>query len=271
LRLQFAVRLAEYQLSPELVAHSSLQRIPLSKECSRNAFDQLVLDDLLSPEDCSDPSDLSMLADAVFEKYDTQRPLVERLPLNAFRYARPNDGYLILAALFREHVIQSFVTLNFDLVPLLAISEIGAMDDVAVIRGPEEHGNHRAHNVIYLHRSVDSPADQWILRTAQLENAWRNGWQELVALRVVSSPVTVFVGLGSPARVLLESVSKVREIVPGTTHVYQVNPVPKEESAYFAALHLRDDQYIQMGWTEFMEVLSHRVAAEQARHLKASC
>src|SRR5258708_37932091 len=142
--------------------------IPLSRECSERAFRQLVLDGILREDECGDPSDLSKLADAVFKRYGTQQPLVERLPLNEFRFARPNDGYLLLAALFRERVIASFVTLNFDLVPLKALSDVGAMHDVAVIRGPEEHGNHRLHNVIFLHRSVDAPANEWILRTEQL-------------------------------------------------------------------------------------------------------
>jgi hypothetical protein len=178
---------------------------------------------------------------------------------------------LLLAALFREKVIATFVTLNFDLVPLKALSDVGAMDDVAIIRGPEEHGNHRANDVVFLHRSVDAPADQWILRTEQLDTAWRNGWEELVALRVVSNPITIFVGLGTPAAVLIESVSKVRAAVPGGTHVYQVDVNDKEASAYFAALHLADENYIQMGWTQFMEQLSDRVLAEQRLDLERSC
>lgn len=245
--------------------------IPLSRQCSEEAFHQLVLDGLLLEGECADPSDLSKLADVVFAKFGTQQSLVDRLPLNRFRLARANDGYLLLAALFREGVIASFVTLNFDLVPLKALSDVGAMDDVAIVRGPEEHGNHRAHNVIFLHRSVDAPADQWILRTEQLDAAWRNGWEELVALRVVSNPITIFVGLGTPAAVLIESVSKVRAAIPGGTHVYQVDVSDKEHSAYVEALDLPDDNYIQMGWSQFMEHLSKRVLAEQGSHLERSC
>lgn len=245
--------------------------IPLSRQCSEDAFHQLVLDGLLLETDCVDPADLSKLADVVFAKFGTQQSLVDRLPLNRFRLARANDGYLLLAALFREKVIASFVTLNFDLVPLKALSDVGAMDEVAIIRGPEEHGNHRAHNVVFLHRSVDAPADQWILRTEQLDTAWKNGWEELVALRVVSSPITIFVGLGTPAAVLVESVSKVRAAIPGGTHVYQVDVSDKEASEYFAALHLADENYIQMGWTQFMEQLSERVLAEQRLDLERSC
>jgi hypothetical protein len=40
-----------------------------------------------------------------------------------------------LAALFRERVIALFETLNFDLVPIKALSDVGAMNDIAVIRG----------------------------------------------------------------------------------------------------------------------------------------
>ena len=221
--------------------------------------------------DCGDPADLSSLADVVFAKFGTQQSLVDRLPLNQFRLARANDGYLILAALFREKVIASFVTLNFDLVALKALSDVGAIDEVAVIRGPEEHRNHRVHNVIFLHRSVDAPADQWILRTEQLDAAWKNGWEELIALRAVSNPVTIFVGLGTPAAVLIESVSRVRAVIPGGTHIYQVDVGDKDSSAYFEGLHLANEDYIQMGWTEFMEQLSERVLADQRLHLERSC
>ena len=245
--------------------------IPLSRQCSEDAFRQLVLDGMLLETDCVDPTDLSKLADVVFAKFGTQQALVERLPLNRFRLARANDGYLLLAALFREKVIASFVTLNFDLVAIKALSDVGAIDEVAIIRGPEEHGNHRAHNVIFLHRSVDAPADQWILRTNQIAAAWRDGWEELIALRVVSNPITIFIGLGSPAAVLIESVSRVRAAVPGGTHVYQVDVSDKQHSAYFAALALTDDDYIQMGWTQFMEELSARVLAEQSLQLERGC
>jgi hypothetical protein len=245
--------------------------IPLSRECSERAFRQLVLDGMLREDECADPSDLSKLADVVFNRYGSQQALVDRLPLNEFRFARPNDGYLLLAALFREGVIASFVTLNFDLVPLKALSDVGAMNDVAVIRGPEEHGNHRLHNVIFLHRSVDAPANEWILRTEQLEAAWRNGWEELIAVRVVSSPITIFVGLGTPAAVLIESISKVRAAVPNGTAVYQVDIGDRAHSAYFRALGLRDEEYIQMGWVDFMENLSERVLAEQRLDLERSC
>jgi hypothetical protein len=245
--------------------------IPLSRRCSEDAFHQLVLDGLLSEGECADPSDLSQLADLVFAKFGTQRPLVDRLPLNLFRLARANDGYLLLAALFRESVIASFVTLNFDLVALKALSDVGAINDVAIIRGPEEHANHRTHNVIFLHRSVDAPADDWILRTAQLDTAWRDGWQELVALRVVSNPINVFIGLGTPAAVLIESVAKVRARAPGGTAFYQVDVGNKEDSAYFRALNLPDANYIQMGWTQFMEELSERVLAEQILQLDRGC
>jgi hypothetical protein len=245
--------------------------IPLARECSEEAFGKLVRDGLLSVTECTNPSDLSALADAVFSKFGSQERLVERLPINAFRYARANDGYLLLAALFREHVISSFATLNFDLVPLKALSDVGAMDEVAVIRGPEEHRNYGARNIVYLHRSVDANPDEWILRTDQLTEAWKGGWEELVALRIVSNPVTIFVGLGTPAAVLLECVKKVRAAVPGGTQIYQVDPGKKEDSAYSQALALRDDEFLQMGWSEFMEALSGRVAAEQGARLISGC
>jgi hypothetical protein len=102
-------------------SHEEPTNIPLSKECSETAFGLLVRDGLLSREECANPADLSAVADAVFRKFGSQAKLVDRLPLNDFRYARANDGYLILAALFREGVLSSFATLNFDLVRLKAL------------------------------------------------------------------------------------------------------------------------------------------------------
>ena len=253
--------------------------IPLSRRCSEDAYHQLEADGLLKASDCAEDAhalaevvgDLSKLADIVYKKYGSQQYLVDRLPISKFRFARANEGYLLLGALFREQVIASFVTLNFDLAVLNALSNVGAEEEVAIIRCPEEHGNHRAHNVVYLHRSVEANADDWILRTEQFDSAWASGWQELIALRVVSNPITVFVGLGTVAGVLIQSVVKVRTAAPAGTQVYLVNPGAKERSPYFQVLTLPDENYIQLGWAEFMEQLSDRVLVEQRRRLVSSC
>src|SRR4051812_35279892 len=65
--------------------------LPLSRECSVEAHRRLVADGVIEADACTDPKDLSSLADAVFAATSSQAALVERLPIAAFRSAEPND------------------------------------------------------------------------------------------------------------------------------------------------------------------------------------
>ncbi len=141
--------------------------LPLSRGLSEQAHGRLVADNILKPGECVNPSDLSSLADAVFDKTSHQDALVARFPLTRLRNAAPNDGYLLAVALLREHAIHDLLTLNFDLAVRHALGEMNAGADVSVVRGPEA-GDVGLVNVVYLHRDADAPPDEWILRTLQI-------------------------------------------------------------------------------------------------------
>ena len=100
--------------------------VPMAKTCAQDAYRRLMLDGVLADGDCSNPDDLSVLADAVFSKSGSQAELVDRLPRDEFRRARANTGYLIAAALLRENVISSILTLNYDLAMEDALTQLGA-------------------------------------------------------------------------------------------------------------------------------------------------
>src|SRR5438094_5404548 len=167
--------------------------LPLSREMAIEVHRRLRLDGVLTV-DCANPGDLSNVADAVFAATGQQRPLVDRLHLNDFRSAVPNDGYLLAAALLSEQAVSCVMTLNFDLAMSTALSMIGAKD-VSVIAGPQDHQRLGLTNVIYLHRNVDADAEQWILRTAALASEWQGQWIQAIATKVLNGPVTVFAGL----------------------------------------------------------------------------
>lgn len=246
-------------------------RLPLSRACSVEAHRQLVADGVLVAGDCADPEDLSSVADAVFAATGHQDALVERLPVSRFRAAEPNDGYVIAACLLREQALACVMTLNFDLGMSAALTQVGAAEDVAVICGPEDHHRLGTVNLIYLHRNVDAKADEWILRTDALENEWREQWGDVVVGRVVSGPVTVFAGLGTPAAVLVETTARVRAAIPERTAIYLVDPGDRDDSVFFTRLGLPAEAYLQIGWCDFARALASRVLEEHRTELEQEC
>ena len=140
--------------------------------------------------------------------------------------AQANDGYLVAAVLLREGVIETVMTLNFDLAMSHALGSISATD-VSVVPGPMSADELGGATVIYLHRNVEEQdLEQWILTVEALDSQWQEGWEGVVAARVIASPVVVFAGLGSPAAVLTKTVEKVRKGVLATHKVYVVDPSP---------------------------------------------
>lgn len=241
----------------------------LSLECHR----KLVADGVIGEAACDKPEDLSRLADVVFETTGSQAPLVDRFPPEHLRHAEPNLGHLVAAALLREGAVGSVMTLNFDLAQSSALSHAGAIE-VAMVRGPEDHHRLGALNLIYLHRNIDSDADELILRSESLESAWRERWEEVVASRVIASPVVVFAGLGSPATVLVKTAKRIissLERAGAASRLYVADPSPPEDSRFFEALELPSDVYVQLGWTEFMDRLGRRLLEEHIAELKSHC
>lgn len=245
--------------------------LPLSRECSLEAHRRLVHDGVLADGDCPDPDDLSCVADAVFGATGSQRDLVERLPREAFLKAQPNDGYLLAAAMLRERALICILTLNFDLAISSALTAVGAQEDVVVIAGPEDHDRLGITNVIYLHRNATAEADRWILRTMALEEEWRDHWEEVVAGRVVGGPMTVFVGLGTRAAVLISATRRIKDALGGSGVMYQAGPGPATESEFFAELGLPEAAYLQIGWGDFMRRLSERLVEEHRADLERVC
>ena len=88
--------------------------LPLAGDLSHRCFRQLVNDGVLCEGDVEDPRDLTAVAEAVFRETGGQTDLVDLFPPDEFRNARPNDGYLIMAALLLEGALGDTLTLNFD-------------------------------------------------------------------------------------------------------------------------------------------------------------
>jgi hypothetical protein len=153
--------------------------------------------------------------------------------------------------------------MNFDLAFSSALANVGCRGDVTTVNGPEDHSQLTSYSLVYLHRTANADPDKWILRTASLDTEWKGRWEEVVAQRLLSSPVVVFAGLGTPAGVLVETVSRIRASVPASgVEVFQADIVPQADSAFAAALSLSAGAYVQLGWVPFMRLLAVRIVAE---------
>ena len=245
--------------------------LELSDEYSRRVHQKLVSDNVLDEGECDNPDDLSAVASVVWTKTHSQDPVVTRLPRGEFRDALANDGYLVAAALLREGAVAAVLTLNFDLAISNALGQVSAGNEVAVIASPDAIGDLGTRSVIYLHRNANEDnSDKWILRTESLTEEWKGRWEQVLAQRVLTSPVVVFAGLGSPAAVLTESVTWIKSrIDPEEHHAYVVDPTAT--SAFQAALTLAEDAHIQMGWCDFMACLDERMSTHLCQELETSC
>jgi hypothetical protein len=244
--------------------------LELSSTYAQQIHEQLLIDGVLEIGDCDDPTDLSAVASAVYTKRHSQAEVVTRLPSNRFRNAQANDGYLAAAALMREGTVSAILSLNFDLAMTHALTELSA-DEVSVIAGPLTTGNLGSFVVVYLHRNVNEQnPEAWILRVEALRSEWQGRWEEVLSQRVMSSPVVVFAGLGSPAAVLTECVRWIRErLNPGQHQTYVVDPMSATQ--FQEALDLPGEAYIQSGWCAFMLAMSGRLAAELQIALREAC
>lgn len=246
--------------------------IPLAGDCSKESHDRLVADGTIAATACSNPYDLSCLADAVVLAKKSQDALVQQLASNyPLKSASPNPGHTQLAALLCEGAIAAVVTLNFDLAISHAVANIGAGQKVGLVDGPESIGQQKAFNVYYIHRNAyETNTEKWVLQTAAIQSDWRGTWQPIVTTKALMVPVVVFVGLGSPAAVLTESVRLIKESIAGGTDTYQVGPGDSAQSTFFQTLRLDQAHYIRAGWCQFMEALSRRVTIEHVARLRKS-
>lgn len=244
--------------------------LPLSRELSERAYERLVDDGVLAMGDCTSPGDLSALADVVYEKAPgTQAALVRRMEPERLRNAQANEGYLSAVALMLEGVVRTIVTLNFDLAINHALSIVGAGNRISTLRRPEDWAQVAQRSVIYLHRNVECDDDDLVLRSDQLDAAWVDGWQEIVARAAVSTPICVFAGLGTPASVWTASTKYVMDaFVAG--EVFLVGPGRHAESNFASSLAIDAERYIELGWSAFMRALAGRALLEHQRALAAS-
>jgi hypothetical protein len=245
--------------------------LPLSRELALNAHRKLVEDGVLDDGDCPEPHNLSSVADAVWSKTNSQHELIIRFPCEGFRQAEPNRGHLLTAAMLYEQALSCVLTLNFDLALSHALSQIGTHGTVTIINKPEDYASLGLSNLIYLHRNVDADPNRWVLRSISLAESWRDGWERVVAERVLSAPVTVFVGLGSAIGVLEESALRILDVLHGVAKVYQVDTSTISESSLFKKLGLPTEAYLQMSWCEFMDILANRVVQEHRANLEQAC
>ena len=242
--------------------------LKLSRDYSVDVHRKLVADGVIQDGACDDPEDLSVLAESVFDTTRSQSAVVKRLPRRKFQTARANSGHLDAVAMVIEGAIDCILTLNYDLALNDAITILGG-EAIRVIDGPENLDELGPKTVIYLHGNANERIDdRWILRKSALEKAWQQTWQELLASRVSTMPHLVFVGLGSPAPILTESVSRVGRMTNGSHTVYLVDP--GEDSQFVVSLSLSKGDIIPLTWCEFMDRLAKRVARECCDAMKSS-
>lgn len=233
-------------------------KLPLAWQCSEAAHERLVNDGILKAGDCSDPYDLSQLAEVVAQKTGSQKDLVMALPTTEFRNAKPNIGHLIAVALMVEGAVSNIVTLNFDLAFSHALSEMGIRNEVTVLKGPEDHALMGQRNLIYLHRNVDSPHESWILTQESLDEAWKDGWEESMAVFATVAPVTVYAGLGSSCGVLTYSSQKLQNSVNGRAVLLLADPGDPKKSRFVQEVGIEPHNCIRFGWIDFMSLLAQR-------------
>lgn len=253
--------------------------LPLSKDVSRNAHQQLLDDDVLQ-EPCENPEDLSEVADAVFEARGEQKPLVDRMGIHRFTGVDPNSGHKIAAALLREGCIASVITLNYDDAMTQAMGYVGGREEINEIGDPRAHNEMGPTNLVYLHRKADAHPEDLVMRTEVLETEWEENWEEMIVQSQLIRPSSVFAGLGSPAAVLTESIQRLRGAEGTDPTFYQVDSADyewendageTERSPFTEALDIPEDQYIQMGWCDFMKAVGERVRKQQLHDLCEAC
>jgi len=246
--------------------------LPLAGQCSMDAHRKLVDNGILNHGDCAEPWDLSALADLVKARNGgLQAELVKCLPFNRFKTATPNEGHLIAVALLLEGAITNIVTLNYDLAISHALASLGVESEVSVVNGPEQYAQMGRANVIYLHRSVENDFEDWIITTDALEEEWKDNWEEAIVRSMIAVPVTVFAGMGSSCGVLRHSTEKLRKAVGNDARLILANPGDPADSKFAQEIDIDEENYVQLGWIDFMRELGTRFHRETVNELQAKC
>lgn len=242
--------------------------LPLGGQASAEAHAQLLKNGVIADGECPNPTDLAELASTIYAKEGTQQTLVAELPINKFRLAKPNLGYKLLVAMMVERAITYALSLNFDLAAQNAAAELGCT--VAVIKSFGEALPATA-TIIHLHGNAYDQPDDLVLRTEVIDEAWKASWQQVIAQQVLAAPNVLFIGLGSPAPVLTETVEMIVDAVGHNDTFYQADVTTHDQSGFAAQLGVPDERYVQGGWNEVMGDLAARLAREQVDGLLQSC
>ncbi len=241
--------------------------IPLAQALSTEAYRKLVEDGVLEDGECGDPDNLAVLASLIFQKTQSQRDLVSRFPLAKLKTAKPNLGHRLLVALMTEHAISYVLSLNIDLAVQNASSELGSPIEIVDTSGQNIPASP---TLIHLHGSVNRPSDSLVLRQETINVAWKGSWEQVVAQQILAAPNVLFIGLGSAAPVLSETITMITEAVGGAQTFYQADVVPFGNSSFANQLDVPLDRYIEGGWCAVMEKLAERVANEQIHTLRVT-
>lgn len=245
--------------------------LPLASECAQEGYRKLVEDNVIEEADGINKSDLSAVADLAYEATGSNDALVQRLTPQRFLNAGPNYGHKLTIALMLEGAIQDVVTLNYDLALSNAVSQVaGSTRRISHIHGPEHHDRLSTSNIIYLHRSAFSPYSEWILTTRQLDEGWKDDWQEVIANRIAPVPVIVFAGLGAPAAVLTETIRRIQTILADSgNRLCYANPTELGESPFATDLGVTNENHVCLGWCDFVAELAERLKRERVAELVA--
>ncbi|MEP6341984.1 MAG: SIR2 family protein [Maricaulaceae bacterium] len=243
--------------------------LPSGGALSEATFDQLVKDGVLQSSDCAESWNLSEVASLVFSKTESQKVMVDRFPKNKMSRAKPNKGHKLLVALMAEHSISYVLNLNYDLAIQNAVTEMGLSTEVLSV---ETSGIAVTANptIIHLHGCINCPPDELVMRTEALDDEWRNNWEQLIATQVLAAPNILFSGLGSPAPVLSETINVIRQAIGENKPIYQSDIAERSVNQFAGALAVTEENYIQGGWSQTMELLSNRLKIELVDELKSS-
>lgn len=240
--------------------------IPLARDLSADAARRLVMDGVLVEGECTDPTDLAALASLVFKKTGSQEALVSRFPLKLLKMAKPNLGYRLLAALMSERAISYVLSLNFDLAVQNAAADLGAPIEVVDMIGQPIPATP---TLVHLHGSANGPSESLVLRQESIDDAWRDSWEQVVAQQILAAPSILFVGLGSAAPVLTETISMITDAVAGAKAFYQADVALHGGNQFTNQLSVPADRYIRGGWSEVLQALANRIVNEQSHTLGA--
>jgi hypothetical protein len=239
-------------------------QMPLARQLSTEAHRKLVHEGVLNAGECADPTDLAGLATLVFQKTGSQAALIRQFPVDRMRMARANEGYRMLIALMLEGAVSHVLSLNFDLAPQNAAVELG---EAVTIVDRSNTLIPMTKTVVHIHGSVNSADDDWVLRTEVINNDWKSRWQEVVARQILAAPNVLFVGLGSAAPVLSETVTMIAAAVGQQKAFYQADVGEHAHSDFAQQLNVTEDRYIRGSWCEVMSLLAAHLAEEQSHTL----